>query len=273
MLLSGIALTQGASSWFAPSSATGSAGGPLAGGSSGVELTAKAAPGCAQSKVALGSAGNFRVLAGTTVTSTGATVIHGNLGVSPGSAVTGFPPGTVTGKIYAADTTSAQAQLNLTTAYNNASGRTTCEHYLSGNLGGLTIGPGLYHSNSSLSLSSGSLTLDAHGNSSAVFIFQIATKLSTSSGRHMILTGGAKAGNIYWVVGSSATFGTTSIIYGTLLAHVSISFATGAVLHGRALAQTGAVTFQGNPVSGIVKLATTTAPTASIMSTVARSFQ
>ncbi len=205
--------------------------------------------GCAQSQISLGAAGHFRVLAGTTVTNTGATTVKGNLGVSPGSAVTGFPPGHVTGKIYKADPMAARAQTALRIAYVSGMGRTHCSTLVAGNLGGKTLGPGLYHSSSSLSISSGDLTLSAHGHSQAVFIFQMVSKFSTTSGRKVILAGGAQASNIFWIVGSSATLGTHSVVYGNILAHKSISLATGAVLHGRALAHIGGVTLQGNSLS------------------------
>jgi hypothetical protein len=201
--------------------------------------------GCGQAPVPLGAAGNFRVLAGTTVTSSGFTIVHGNLGLSPGSAITGFPPGTVTGKTHIADTASANGQLALVKAYNNAMGRSNCPKSVAGNIGGQTLGPGLYKSTSSLTISSGDLTLAAHGHPGAVFIFQVQTKFTTTAGRKVILAGGAQASNIFWVVGSSATLGTTSVVYGTILAHKSISMATGAILHGRALAHIGAVTMGG----------------------------
>jgi hypothetical protein len=204
---------------------------------------------CAQAKIPLGAAANFRVLAGTTVTNTGATTINGNLGVSPGSAVTGFPPGIVTGTIHKADTKAANAQLDLTKAYKNGMGRSHCATTVSGNIGGRTLGPGLYTASSSLAISSGDLTLTAHGHSGAVFIFQITTKFTTTTGRKVILAGGALDSNIYWVVGSSATLGTFSVLHGTIIAHKSISLATSAKLHGRALAHIGAVTFAGNVVS------------------------
>jgi ice-binding like protein len=206
---------------------------------------------CGQAKIPLGDAGNFRVLAHTTVTNTGATVVTGNLGVYPGSAVTGFPPGIVTGTIYKADTAAANAQKALTIAYDNGMGRSNCAHNVAGNIGGKTFGPGLYHSSSSLSISSGDLTLTAHGNSGAVFIFQVTSKFTVTSGRHVVLAGGALWSNIYWVVGSSATLGSTSVVYGNILAHKSISFATGATLHGRALANIGAVTLEGNKLSAV----------------------
>jgi Ice-binding-like len=207
---------------------------------------------CTQKGVPLGSAANFRVLAGTTVTNKLFTVVKGNLGVSPGSAVTGFPPGKVTGTIHKTDKAAAKAQRDLLTAYNNAMGRTKCPTSVAGNIGGMTLGPGLYRSTSSLMISSGDLTLTAHGHSGAVFIFQIESKFVMTSGRHVILAGGAQAIHIYWAVGSSATLGTTSVLYGDLLVHKSISMATGATLHGRALAHIGAVTMQGNSIAHIL---------------------
>src|SRR6185436_10431025 len=150
-----------------------------------------------QAAVALGSAGTFAVLAGSTVTSTGGTIVNGDLGVSPGTAVTGFPPGAVNGAIHAGDAAAAQAQLDLTIAYNDAAGRTVGAVTLAGNLGGQTLTPGLYKSTSSLEISSGDLTLDAQGDANAIFIFQIASTLTTTSGRQVILSGGAKAANIF----------------------------------------------------------------------------
>ena len=203
--------------------------------------------------VVLGSARTYAVLAGSTVTSTGATTVTGDLGVSPGTAVTGFPPGTVNGAIHAGDAAAAQAQLDLTTAYNDAAGRTLAPVSVAGNISGQTLAPGLYKSTSSLEISSGDLTLDAQGDASAVFIFQIASTLTTTSGRQVILSGGAQAANIFWQVGSSATLGSTSVFKGTIMADQSITLNTGATLDGRALARIAAVTLQGNTI----RLATT----------------
>jgi Ice-binding-like len=204
---------------------------------------------CHQSRVPLGAAFNFRVLGATTVTNTGMTVIGGNLGVYPGSAVTGFPPGSVTKMMYKADKAAANGQASLTRAYNDAMGRAhSCATLIAGNQGGKTLSPGLYYSTSSLAVSSGDLTLDAHGNRGAVFIFQIASTLTMTAGLKVILSGGAEAGDIFWAVGSSATLGTTTVLYGVVLAHTSISMATGATLYGRALANTGAVTLDKNSV-------------------------
>jgi hypothetical protein len=155
----------------------------------------------------------------------------------------------VNGAIHAGDSAAAQAQLDLTTAYNDAAGRTVGAVTVAGNLGGLTLTPGLYRSTSSLEISSGDLTLDAQGNANAVFIFQMASTLTTTAGRQVILSGGAKAANIFWQVGSSATLGTTSVFKGTIMADQSITVATGATLDGRALARIAAVTMDSNTIT------------------------
>jgi Ice-binding-like/Bacterial Ig-like domain len=196
----------------------------------------------------LGGAGAFVILAGSTVTNTGGTNLTGDMGVSPGTAVTGFPPGTLTGTQHQGNPTSATAMADLTTAYNDAAGRTQSPVTVAGNLGGLTLPPGLYKSTSSLSISSGDLTLDAQGDPNAVFIFQMASTLTTTSGRKVILSGGAKSTNVFWQVGSSATLGTTSVFKGTIMANQSITLNNGATLNGRALARIGAVTMAANTV-------------------------
>ena len=204
---------------------------------------------CSQNAVALGSAANFAVLAGSTVTNTGGTTVTGDLGVSPGSAVTGFPPGTVVGTQHIADTVAAGAMVDLTTAYNDAAGRTLCPVSVAGNLGGQTLSPGLYKSTSGLEISSGDLTLDAKGNANAVFIFQMASTLDTAAGLHVILAGGAKASNVFWQVGTSATLGTNSTFIGTIMADQSVSLNNGATLQGRAMARIGAVTLDASTVT------------------------
>jgi hypothetical protein len=199
----------------------------------------------------LGAAASFAVLAGSTVTATttAGTVVNGDLGVSPGTAVTGFPPGTVVnGAIHAGDPVAAAAQAALTAAYNDAASRTNAVT-LAGNIGGMTLTNGVYKSTSSLAISSGNLTLDAQGNSNAVFIFQIASTLTTSSSLQVILANGANPANIFWQVGTSATLGTSSVFEGNILASQSITLGTGATLNGRALASVGAVALDSNPVT------------------------
>ena len=204
---------------------------------------------CAQLPVNLRSAALFAILGGSTVTNTGATIVTGNLGVSPGTALTGFLPGKVVGTEHLGDPTAATAEADLTVAYNDAAGRTLCPVSVAGNLGGLTLAPGLYKSTSSLAISSGDLTLDAKGNANAVFIFQMASTLTTTSGRHVILKGGARAANVFWQVGSSATLGTTSVFKGTIMADQAITLNTGATLDGRALARIAAVALDTNAVT------------------------
>jgi hypothetical protein len=202
-----------------------------------------------QSTVLLSGAANFAILAGSAITNTGATNITGDLGLSPGTSIGGFPPGILVGTQHINDASANQAKLDLTSAYNDAAGRTATDIVtLSGNIGGLTLTPGLYKSTSSLAVSSGDVTFDAKGNPNAVFIIQIASTLTTTPGRQVILSGGALASNIFWQVGSSATFGTTSVFKGTIMAMQSITFNTGATLDGRALARTGGIVMAGNTI-------------------------
>lgn len=199
--------------------------------------------------VNLTCAANFAVLAGSTVTNTGPTqIVNGDVGLSPGSAVTGFPPGTVVGgSIRINDVAANDAKGCLTVAYNDAAGRTTAPILISGNLGGRTLAPGLYKSSSTLEVSSGDLVLD--GPADAVWIFQIASSLTTSPARQVTLTGGALARNVFWQIGTSATLGTDSLFQGTLMADQSITLNTGAVLNGRALTRIAAVSLDSNTVT------------------------
>jgi hypothetical protein len=214
--------------------------------------TAAAAPlpASGPATVNLRSAAAFAVLAGAGVTNTGNTTINGNLGTSPTGTITGFPPGIVNGNIHAADPIADQAKLDLTTAYNDAQGRSLNAISLPGDLGGLTLAPGLYANASSTGISgSGQLTLDAQGNPDATWIFKMGSTLTSGTGSQIILAGGAKAANIFWAVGTSATLGVSSIFKGTILADQSISLATGAVVEGRLLTRIAAVTLQGNTVT------------------------
>ncbi|MCW3064351.1 MAG: hypothetical protein JWN32_1523 [Solirubrobacterales bacterium] len=198
--------------------------------------------------VPLGTADSFAVLAGSTVTNTGPSVISGDLGVSPGSAVTGFPPGIVTeGTLHAADGVALQAKADLAIAYTDAAGRSSTAT-VSSDLAGRTLTPGVYTSASSLGLS-GDLTLDAHGDSNAVFVFKAGSTLIAGAGSRVRLIGGAQACNVFWQVGSSATIGSHSAFAGNILALTSISLTTGATLHGRALARNGAVTLDTNTIT------------------------
>jgi hypothetical protein len=204
---------------------------------------------CSQAAVVLGAAASFAVLAGSTVVNTGSSIVTGDVGVSPGTAIVGFPPGTVIGTIHTTDTAAAAGIFDLTTAYNDAAGRTLCPIILEGNLGGMTLAPGLYKSTSGFEVTSGDLTLDAQGNSNAVWIFQMASTLDTTAGRQVILAGGAKASNVFWQVGTSATIGTNSVFVGTIMADQSVTLITGATLEGRALARIAAATLDANIIT------------------------
>ena len=204
-----------------------------------------------QVPVPLGSAATFLVLAGSTVTNTGPTIITGgNLGLSPGSAVTGFPPGTLTppAVMHVTDPVAAQAQLDLTIAYNDAAGLLGAA-VLPGDMSGLTFTPGLYKTSSTVMLSAGNVTLDAQGNANAVFIFQVGSTLTTIGSTQVILAGSAQAKNVFWQIGSSATLGTNSSFQGTIMSLESITLDTGATLVGRALARNAAVTMDSNTVT------------------------
>jgi hypothetical protein len=217
--------------------------------------------------VALGGACGYGILAGSTVTTTGATrIVNGDVGLSPGSAMTGWAPvntfvgtgtntagpGLVSGTIHITDVPpspndAATAQTDLTTAYNDLAGRTApAPATVAGDLGGQNLAPGIYKSTSTLGIT-GTLTLS--GNANAVWIFQIASGLTTLSNSSVVLAGGANAHNIFWQVGSSATLGTNSTFNGNILALTSITLATNATLNGRALARNGAVTLDTNMVT------------------------
>lgn len=197
----------------------------------------------------LGTARAFAVLGGQTVTNTGPTVIDGNLGVSPGSAVTGFPPGLVgpPGTIHTADAVAGQAQSDNTTAYLALKGA-ACDFPMTVvELGGKTLTTGVYCFSSEAQLT-GDLVLNAQGDANAVFIFQIVSTLTTASGSSVSLINGANPCNVFWQVGSSATIGTTTKFVGNILALTSIALQTGASVDGRALAQNGAVTLDTNTI-------------------------
>ncbi|MCG6121556.1 MAG: ice-binding family protein [Microvirga sp.] len=203
---------------------------------------------------------SFGVLAGSTITNTGPTVINGNIGVSPGTAITGFPPGTVLAPyaIFRNEAVAVQAQVDLTTAYNILAARPATVDITGQDLGGLTLTPGVYNSANSSQLT-GNLTLDAQGDPNAVFILQIGSTLTTASASSITLINGAQGGNVYFQVGSSATLGTGTAFIGKILALSSITLNTNASMNcGSALARTGAVTLDSNTISICVLAATVT---------------
>ncbi len=197
----------------------------------------------------LGTEQSFAILAGSTVTNTGSSVITGNLGVNPGAAVTGFPPGLVAGgTIHAADAVALQAQNDTTTTYNNLASQ-ACDTDLTGqDLGGMTLVSGVYCFSSSAQLT-GTLTLDAQGDANAAWVFKTGSTLTTASNSKVKLTNGAQQCNVFWQVGSSATLGSATAFVGNILALTSITLTTGANLSGRALARNGAVSLDTNNVS------------------------
>jgi type VI secretion system secreted protein VgrG len=197
----------------------------------------------------LGSASSFAVLGASTVTSTGLTVLWGNLGVGPGTSITGFPPGVVHGTIYDGDAVADQAEADALTAYNTLV-KLPSDYNLTGeDLGGLTLLPGVYTFNSSAQLT-GQLLLNMEGDCNARFVFVIGSTLTTASGASVITTNGTSCGNVYWVLGSSATIGSTTNFLGNILADASIALNTGAnIADGSALALTGAVTLDDNEIS------------------------
>jgi type VI secretion system secreted protein VgrG len=198
----------------------------------------------------LGSADGYAVLAGSTVTNTGLTVLSGNLGVWPGTAITGFPPGIVTnGSVYSADTFSQQAENAVTTAYNSIQGESHTQDLTGEDLGGMTLTPGVYFFSSSAFLT-GTLTLNTEGEADPRFDFQIGSTLITAVGSSVDFIGNGGQCDVYWQVGSSATLGVDSTFAGHILANASITADTGAdVINGGLLAENGAVTLDTNEVS------------------------
>lgn len=216
----------------------------------------------------LGTAQSFAVLSATGVTNTGPTTISGgNLGVSPGTAATGFPPGIVTppGAIHMADAVALQAQSDITTAYNNLTGQ-PCTNDLTGqDLGGKTLTPGVYCFSSS-ALLTGMLTLDTQGNAGAVFVFKTGSTLTTASNSSVRVINGGSVCNAFWQIGSSATLGTGTTFVGNVLALASITLNTNATLSGRAFARGGAVTLDSNSISATAcaMLSPTLTPTVAV---------
>jgi Ice-binding-like/Bacterial Ig-like domain len=201
--------------------------------------------------IPLGAACSFGILGATpVVSSTGPTHVTGDIGIWPAASITGFPPGTFTGAQHLGDAIAMTAQGDLTTAYNLAAGAAGGAA-LTADIGGQTLPPGVYKATTTLGIT-GILTLDGSTNPNGVWIFQVGSALTTAAGpgnSQVLLIGGAQAHNVFWQIGSSATLGTFSTFQGTIMAQASITLGTGAVLNGRALARTGAVTMDSNPVN------------------------
>jgi hypothetical protein len=197
----------------------------------------------------LGSAATFVALASSTLTNTGSGVFIGNVGVSPGTSVSGFPPGTVINEaIYEGGAVPALAQTDATAAYNALQGQVCNVHLTGQDLGGMTLAPGVYCFDTSAQLT-GNLVLDAQGDPNAVWVFQTGSTLTSASNSTGTVINGGNALNVFWQVSSSATLGTGTRFTGNILAYTSITLDTGVSLTGRALALNGAVTLDttGSP--------------------------
>ena len=210
------------------------------------------APNAKADSVPLGTAAAFAVLAGSAVTNTGSSVINaGDVGVSPGTAVSGFPPGLVTapGTIHSNDAVAQQAQVDLVTAYNSLAGLSVTKVLTGTDLGGLTLTPGVYFFATSAQLT-GTLILDAQGKANASWVFQIGSTLTTASSSVVSIINPGANDSLFWQVGSSATLGTTTDFEGNIVALTSITLNTGATDEcGRVLARNGMVTLDSNTIS------------------------
>lgn len=196
----------------------------------------------------LGSADAFGVLGASAVTNTGPSVVFQDLGVAPGTSITGFPPGIVLGTIHDNDAVAAQAQADALAGYNFLKGLTPTQNLTGQDLGGLTLDPGVYFFASSAQLT-GQLTLDFQGVNNAMIVFQIGSTLTTASASSVIVINPGTNDQVYWQVGSSATLGTTTAFYGSIIADQSITLTTGATINcGRAIALNGAVTMDTNTI-------------------------
>ncbi len=228
-------------------------------------LLATSSPAFAATTVNLGSAQSYAIIAGSTITNTGSSVINGDVGLSSGTSITGFPPGIISGTTNSGNSAAIAAQTSATAAYGVVANATPAATVAAGSLGGTTLLPGNYH-NSTLTIN-GTLTLNGNGDANAVFIFQSDSTLVTASSSKVLLENGAQACNVFWQVGSSATLGTTTNFSGTILALTSATLDTGANVDGRILAQTGAVTLGNNTITVPVCAASSTSATSTTLAT------
>ncbi len=239
-----------------------------------VAFTAGLASAAGPTAVGLGTARTFAVLAGSGITNTGPSVMNGDIGSYPTTTITGFPPGIVNGTNHAGDAVTQGAKTDLTTAYNDAAGKTPTTT-IPTELGGTTLTGGTYSSAAGTFGITGNLTLNGGGDPTSVWVFQMASTLTTATGSSVTLIGGAQSCNVFWQVGSSATLGGSTTFRGSILALTSVTLVTSATVDGRVLARNGAVTLDTNtitvptcaaaptPTSTATPVATTTpAPTA-----------
>lgn len=204
-----------------------------------------------QVKPTLGTTSNFTVLAGSRISSVGNTIIFDNIGIWPGSTLTGFPPGLVNGAQHINNTTSQNAQTDLTAAYNQLASQTPTVNLSGQDLGGKTLLPGVYrfNGNANLDAALGSLTLDGSGNANSVFIFQISGNLTTTPGAIVSMRQAARSPNIFWQIGGNVFIGAGSNFNGSILANQNITMGNGAILQGRLMARNGFVELDNNPLT------------------------
>jgi hypothetical protein len=213
------------------------------GSSTSYTLTVTVAP------LSLGAAGNYVLLANTTITNTGLSIITGNIGLYPGTSITGFPPGISFGTVDINNSAASNAQAELIFAYNQAASlvpNTILSAAIYTTTSNQILTPGIYSIGTALQIN-GNLVLS--GNVNSVFVFQVGSTLTTAVGSNIVLLGGVNPANVYWQVGTSATLGTSSVLNGVLLANISVSTNTSAVVNGRLFAINGAITLDTNNIT------------------------
>ena len=229
----------------------------------GTLMTSGTASAAGPTTVNLGAADSFAILAGTPdITSTGASVVNGDVGIHPAAVITGFPPGIINGSRHPADAVALQAKNSLTAAYLDAASRPVTSVIAAGTLSGTLVG-GVYNSGASILSIAGTVTLDGQGDPSSVWIFQAQSSMVIASASRVAFINGAQPCNVFWQVTSSASLGSTADLAGTIMAQTSITMANGVTLNGRALAQTGTVTLINDNINRTTcaTVSTTPAPT------------